>query len=99
MILPILEEISSDLIVTNGSTVILNCKGSALENNVSITWSTSFPGLALPKPTQISLDENTVSSSITLDSVDSSYSGEYVCNVSNELSSVTENISLTIISK
>ena len=83
----------------NGSTATLNCRGSTPEGDPRVTWSTSIPGLALPQPTQITLDEYTVSSSITLDSVSSSYSGVYVCNVSDGIKNVANNISLSVIGR
>ena len=98
VILPVLEEIS-DLGVLNGSSVNLTCTGSSAEGNVSITWNTPIPGITLPEPTQTPLDGNNVTSFITLDSVSSGYSGVYVCNISNELSSVAKNFTLSVISK
>ena len=99
VILPVLEEISGDLDILYGSSVTLNCTGSSAEGNVNITWSTSVPGITLPQPTLTPLDENTVTSSVTLDSVSDAYSGVYVCNISNGLASVTEKVSIVVISK
>ena len=95
-----MKNITADFGVLVGSPVTLRCTGSSAEGIVDITWSTSIPGVTLPQPTQTPLDGNTVTSFITLDSVSDSYSRVYVCNVSNGLGSVGENIiSLSVISK
>lgn len=103
MPVPEIISITGDSGVLEGRDVVLNCEASSRDGDVSIVWSGPSSGgnetvTALPDAVETMVN-STLTSSITLASIDSSFSGTYTCNATNRLTSVSSTTTLSVISK
>ena len=88
--------ISNDTGVLTGNNVTLECTVSSSDGMLNVNWSTP---VQTAQPVNTMLDETTVLSSLSLTSVDSSYSGVYACVVLNRAGTVMDMVSVSVVSK
>ena len=93
--------ISDNVGVLSGDDVTLNCTATSQDglDNLNVTWETDAAVQNLPNPVETVVDDVTVTSTLTLTAVDSTYSGQYTCVVTNRVDTASMSTAVSVVSK
>ena len=86
-----------NLTVESGSNAEFTCAATG-EGNLMFNWTTNASVGSLPQSAEnINTAAMNATSTLSLTSVDTNYRGDYICTVSNERGSDTEQATLSVI--
>ena len=98
---PVFVDFTVDLGVLTGDEVTLYCMATSQDENVNVTWSANFTEEStnhiLPEPV-VKHDGNLTNSTITFTAT-LKYNGTYICTAMNRVGTISNNFTLSVISK